>query len=51
MYNQLIDIMKRLDTVENNLRDEKIEHKEEVENKIKNGTCKHQVKKIGNRLS
>ena len=31
MYNQLMDIMKRLDTVENNLRQEKIEHKEDVD--------------------
>ena len=31
MYNQLMDIMKRLDTVENSLRDEKIEHKEDVD--------------------
>lgn len=31
MYNQLMDIMKRLDSVEDNLRREKIEHKEDVD--------------------
>ncbi len=51
MYNQLIEVMARLDTIENELRTEKQEHKDDVDSlnrKIEGLTCENRLLKDDN---
>ncbi len=51
MYNQLTEVMARLDTIENELRTEKQEHKDDVDSlnrKIESLTCENRLLKDDN---
>ncbi len=51
MYNQLMEVMVRLDTIENELRREKQEHKDDVDSlnrKIDDLTCENRLLKDDN---
>ncbi len=51
MYNQLMEVMARLDTIENELRTEKQEHRDGVDSlnrKIECLTCEHRLLKDDN---